>query len=286
MSELMRTHRALCTPFVSEDLFRRAFGAGRANIGTVARYLSTPVPDRPMLSFYFDTAFYLDANPDVAEAGIDPLLHFIETGILEERAPHPLVDIKYILSQDSGLLGSPPQIELLVDLLEYDLAIPSPYFDPATYRASLGDTAPANALLRHFLTEGLWARHAPNPWLDLFWYAEQNPDIAQDPFSALRHFVQSGDAEGRAASPEFDGRQYLLRNPDVAQAGMLPLRHFMTQGRAEGREAPPVAVAVPQQARRACDALHGRGGRRGRRARAARDGAGASRAGRAARFED
>ena len=136
MSELMRTHRALCTPFVSEDLFRRAFGAGRANIGTVARYLSTPVPDRPMLSFYFDTAFYLDANPDVAEAGIDPLLHFIETGILEERAPHPLVDIKYILSQDSGLLGSPPQIELLVDLLEYDLAIPSPYFDPATGRAS------------------------------------------------------------------------------------------------------------------------------------------------------
>ena len=255
MSELMRTHRALCTPFVSEELFRRAFGAGRANIGTVARYLSTPVPDRPMLSFYFDAAFYLEANPDVAEAGIDPLLHFIETGVLEERAPHPLVDLKYILSQDSGLLGSPPQIELLVDLLEYDLAIPSPYFDPATYRASLGDAAPANALLRHFLTEGLWARHAPNPWLDLFWYADHNPDIAadgaRDPYTALRHFVQSGDAEGRAASPEFDGRQYLLRNPDVAQAGMLPLRHFMTQGRAEGRDAPPVAIAVAQQPRTA-----------------------------------
>jgi len=246
MSDLMRTHRALCTPFINEDLFRRAFGAGRANIGTIARYLATPIADRPVLSFYFDAAYYCDTNPDVADAEIDPLLHFIETGLAEERSPHPLVDLKYILSQDSGLLGTPPQVELLVDLLEYDLAIPSPYFDPAYYRAGLGLAAPGNALLRHFINEGLWTRHQPNPWLDLFWYAEHNADLPNDPYTALRHFVQVGDAEGRAASPEFDGRQYLLRNPDVAQAGMPPLRHFITQGRAEGREATKLAVAAPQ----------------------------------------
>ena len=244
MSDLMRTHRALCSPFVSEDLFRRAFGAGRANIGTVARYLATPIADRPILSYYFEPAYYRDTYPDVADADIDPLLHFIDTGVMEERSPHPLVDLKYILSQDSGLLGNPPQIALLVDLLEYDLAIPSPYFDPAYYRASLGAEAPANALLRHFTTVGMWSRHQPNPWLDLFWYVEQNPDLPNDPYSALRHFVQAGDAEGRAASPAFDGRQYLLRNPDVAQAGMLPLRHFITQGHAEGRDAVPVMIAA------------------------------------------
>ena len=107
MSDLMRTHRALCTPFVSEDLFRRAFGAGRANIGTIARYLATPIPDRPVLSFYFDANYYRDLNPDVVDAGLDPLIHFIDPGVSEERSPHPLVDIKYILSQDSGLLGAP-----------------------------------------------------------------------------------------------------------------------------------------------------------------------------------
>ena len=244
MSDLMRTHRALCSPFVSEDLFRRAFGAGRANIGTVARYLATPIADRPILSYYFEPAYYRDTYPDVADADIDPLLHFIDTGVMEERSPHPLVDLKYILSQDSGLLGNPPQIALLVDLLEYDLAIPSPYFDPAYYRASLGAEAPANALLRHFTTVGMWSRHQPNSWLDLSWYVEQNPDVPNDPYSALRHFVQAGDAEGRAASPAFDGRQYLLRNPDVAQAGMLPLRHFITQGHAEGRDAVPVMIAA------------------------------------------
>jgi len=246
MSDLMRTHRALCSPFVSEELFRHAFGAGRANIGTVARYLATPVAERPVLSFYFDPGFYRETNPDVAAAEVDPLLHFIESGLPEMRAPHPLVDIKYILTQDSGLLGDPPGIELLVDLLEYDLAIPSPYFDPAHYRNELGTSAPGNALLRHFLTIGMWGRHRPNPWLDLYWYAEFHGDVGKDPYSALRHFVQTGDAEGRAASPGFDGRQYLLRNPDVAEAGASPLRHFITQGRAEGREAtPPVTVAAP-----------------------------------------
>lgn len=248
MSDLMRTHRALCTPFVSEELFRRAFGAGRANIGTIARYLATPIPERPVLSFYFDANYYRDLNPDVVDAGLDPLLHFIDPGVSEERSPHPLVDIKYILSQDSGLLGAPPQIELLVDLLEYDLAIPSPYFDPAAYRAVLGDAAPANALLRHFITTGLWDRHRPNPWFDPAWYAAQYDDVPSDPYGALRHFVQIGDAEGRAASPEFDGRAYLLRNPDVAAAGMLPLRHFMTQGRAEGREPPAFTLIVASPA--------------------------------------
>ncbi|MCC6720318.1 MAG: glycoside hydrolase family 99-like domain-containing protein [Acetobacteraceae bacterium] len=246
MSDLMRTHRALCSSFVNEELFRRAFGAGRANIGTVARYLATPVVERPMLSFYFDAAFYRDTYPDLGDTAIDPLLHFIETGVLEERSPHPLVDVKYILSQDSGLLGNPPQIELLVDLLEYDLAIPSPYFDPAYYRAALGEAAPGNALLRHFLAEGLWARVQPNPWLDLFWYAGEHPELGQNPYDALRHFVQQGDAEGAAPSPAFDGRQYLLRNPDVAEAGMPPLRHFITQGREEGRAATPRLAAAPQ----------------------------------------
>jgi GT2 family glycosyltransferase len=245
MSDLMRTHRALCSPFVSEELFRHAFGAGRANIGTVARYLATPVTERPVLSFYFDPGYYLQTNPDVAAAELDPLLHFIDSGVAEERSPHPLVDVKYILSQDAGLLGTPPQIEMLVDLLEYDLAVPSPYFDPAFYRTQLGEQAPGNALLRHFMTQGMWGRHRPNPWLDLYWYAEYYDDVGRDPYAALRHFVQAGDAEGRAASPGFDGRTYLVRNPDVAEAGVPALRHFITQGRAEGREPTPLPTMAP-----------------------------------------
>jgi len=36
----------------------------------------------------FDTRAYLAANPDVAAAGFDPLSHFLQFGIYEGRDPH------------------------------------------------------------------------------------------------------------------------------------------------------------------------------------------------------
>ncbi len=48
--DLQRAHRALCSAFVDADLFRKAVGGTRADIGTVARYLQIPTPRRPALS--------------------------------------------------------------------------------------------------------------------------------------------------------------------------------------------------------------------------------------------
>lgn len=39
-------------------------------------------------SAYFDAEWYLARNPDVAEAGVDPALHFIQYGFQEGRAPN------------------------------------------------------------------------------------------------------------------------------------------------------------------------------------------------------
>ena len=235
-NDLQRTHRSLCSGFVSEDLFRRALGGGRADISCVAAYLRLPVPQRPVLSWYFDAAFYLAANPDIAKAGIDPLLHFIDTGIAELRSPHPLIDLRHIVSEDAPILGATPNIEALVDLLEYDLASPSPYFDPQHYRDQLAGAAPGNALLRHFLQHGLRAGHTPNPYFDPAWYAEQNPDVPDEPYIALRHFVTQGDIEGRAAGPGFDGARYRARYTDVSDSGIAPLRHYIMHGRHESRQ--------------------------------------------------
>jgi hypothetical protein len=235
-NDLQQTHRSLCSSFVSEDLFRRALGGGRADISCVAAYLRLPVPQRPGLSWYFDPAFYLAANPDVAKAGIDPLLHFIDTGIAELRAPHPLIDLRYIVFEDALVLGVTPQVEALVDLLEYDLASSSPYFDPQHYLQQLAGEAPGNALLRHFLQHGLQAGHTPNPFFDSVWYAEHNPDAPSDPYFALRHFITQGDIEGRAAGPGFDGARYRARYTDVKDSGIPPLRHYLMHGRRENRQ--------------------------------------------------
>jgi GT2 family glycosyltransferase len=244
MDELKRAHRSLCSGFVSEDLFRRVLGGGRADISLVAAYLQIPVPQRPPLSWYLDPAYYLAANPDIAEAGLDPLLHFVDTGIAELRSPHPLIDLHYITAEDAFVLGATPQIDALVDLLEYDLASPSPYFDPAHYMEQLAGAAPGNALLRHFLQHGLRAGHKPNAFLDPAWYAERYPDVPGDPYTALRHFIIRGDFEGRAAGAGFDGTLYRARYTDVGDSAIPPLRHYLMHGRREGRQAAAERKAV------------------------------------------
>jgi GT2 family glycosyltransferase len=250
VNELMRVHRALCSPFVDEELYRQTLGGGRADLGTIARYLRTPMLARPPLSIYFDRAFYVVTNGDVDFASLDPLVHFIETGLAELRSPHPLIDLHFIAMSDPYVLGAAPRIEAFIELLDYDLFAPSPYFDPPEYRRRLGPAAPGEAMLRHYLTVGLLRGLGPTPYFDPAWYADRNPDVPQDPYGALRHFIISGDIEGRAAGPRFDGRLYRARYPDVADAGMPPLRHYLLHGREEGRQAPTetqLAPAAPAQ---------------------------------------
>ncbi|MBN9509374.1 MAG: glycoside hydrolase family 99-like domain-containing protein [Alphaproteobacteria bacterium] len=241
--ELRRVHRLLCARFVDEAAFQAALGAGRGDISTVARYLALPVLKRPVLSIYFDRDFYFASNPDVFERMDDPLLHFLTEGFAALRSPHPLIDLDYIVREDPATLGQPPDLGALLDLLEYDLAAPSPYFDPGWYAESLAHTGPPRGQLRHFLTAGLAAGRRPNRWLDPEWYAAQHDDVPKDRYGALRHFLLVGDAQGRAAGPTFDGKLYRRRYVDVADAGVPPLRHYLTNGRREGRQLPVERLA-------------------------------------------
>jgi glycosyltransferase involved in cell wall biosynthesis len=47
---------------------------------------------------YFDAAYYLRTNPDVAERCVDPFLHFLVFGTEERRRPSALFDIGYYLA--------------------------------------------------------------------------------------------------------------------------------------------------------------------------------------------
>ena len=51
----------------------------------------------------FDTAFYLERNPDIANSRINPLFHYQTWGGRERRDPSPLFDTEYYLeSQNLG----------------------------------------------------------------------------------------------------------------------------------------------------------------------------------------
>ena len=277
MDDLRRAHRSLCSGFVSDELFRHWLGGGRADISRVVGYLRLPVRQRPALSWYFDPVFYLATNPDIAGADIDPLLHFIDTGIAELRSPHPLVDLRYILAEDALALGATPQVEALADLLEYDLVSPSPYFDPPHYLAQLAGRAPGNALLRHFLQHGLRAGRTPTACLDPGWYAARYPDVPDEPYAALRHFIMLGDIEGagrragfrRQAVPDALYRRGRFRHPAAA-----PLSHARTargppgppaERRAAATAGPVVSVEVGCAVRSIADELRARVRRHARR---------------------
>ena len=237
----MRAHRLLCSPFVSEDLFREAFGASRADINAIGAYLRMPVSRRPALSVFFDRPFYASVFADLIGSDGDPLLHFLESGLAAMCSPHPMIDLRYIVGRDGLILGERPTVEALLEMLTYDLADPSPYFDLAHYTGQLPIAAavepPESGSLHHFITAGASQGLTPNAWLDPGWYARAYPDVPPDPYQATRHFIFFGDNAGRNPGAGFDSALYRRRYTDVVDSNIAPLLHFLAFGRHEGRQA-------------------------------------------------
>lgn len=67
-------------------------------------------------SALFDKAWYLSYNPDVARAKIDPSLHFLRYGGMEERDPGPNFSSAYYLSTypDVKAAGVNPLVHFFV----------------------------------------------------------------------------------------------------------------------------------------------------------------------------
>ena len=77
-------------PALDEAFYRKQFGANE-DIGNdaVYHYLTEGVRLKRDPCPWFSTAFYLETNPDVAEAGVNPLAHFLNQGRKEGRLPSP-----------------------------------------------------------------------------------------------------------------------------------------------------------------------------------------------------
>jgi GT2 family glycosyltransferase len=230
--------RAFSSPLVDRRLLLASCGGTVRDTHAIDRYLSLPVDRRPDLSVYFDREWYYFDNPDVAEAGSDPLYHFLTYGLKELRSPHPLIDLRYIDASDPAHFGGSPTDFTLLDILDLGLADPSPYFSISHYQSQrqAGETI-EEAPLRHFLTVGLKRGCQPHPLLDVFWYAGRYPDAPRDPYEALRHFAMIGDREGRSSNECFNGARYFKRYPDIAAAKVPALKHFLINGKSESRQA-------------------------------------------------
>jgi FMN phosphatase YigB (HAD superfamily) len=217
----------------------------------------------------FDGPWYLDNHPDIAAAGLNPLLHYLDSGRAEGRAICPVAGSEavaritaselfdaewYRATQAPNVVLDQVAWHYLQEGATQGLS-PGPLFDGPWYLQSNPDVAAAglNPLL-HYVTSGRFehrpicsvvdpkavAQIAASDLFDAEWYqATQAPGLSLD--RAAQHYLQQGSAGGLSPSPLFDGPWYLKTNTDVAEARQNPLLHYLNDGRAEGRSICPFA---------------------------------------------
>jgi len=145
----------------------------------------------------FNKEYYLQENPDVAEVGADPLGHYINHGMKEERQPSPLFSPSFYQEQVPGL----PEPSVL-----------------------------------HFLAKGGSEGLNPIPLgFDSRWYLDKHPEVAKAGVNPLIHYLRKGWASGYDPSPIFSVAWYRKQNPDVLHSGIDPLSHYIWQGFQEGK---------------------------------------------------
>lgn len=209
------------------------------------------------LQEHFDTDFYLETYPDIREAGLDPLEHYLRTGWKENRNPSPDFSTRSyldenpdvaatgdnpflyhvwtqtdvaILPEDEDLAGA---VKPEIDLAEADTPaepIDPPAQDIAVEAAVEKPRPDANA--EDALFEEM---DRLREMFDAAFYLSKNPGVAAAGFDPLEHFVRFGWKEGRDPHPDFSVSHYLGAYPDVAATGRNPFLHYVAHGRREGR---------------------------------------------------
>jgi hypothetical protein len=146
------------------NVHTRAFTAGEIRGQLVAAGVAgDAIRPGPGFSTGFDDAYYLQANPDVAAARVQPLRHFLFFGAVEGR------DINAL-------------------------------FDAAGYREHYPDVAAAGVdPALHFTRFGWREGRDPSPWFDTTAYLAAYPDVAAAGVDPLRHYLAFGVHEGRLA---------------------------------------------------------------------------------------
>jgi len=74
-------------PFFDPNYYRSQLKGRLKNSNTLLHYLYVGRYLKLALSPWFDAAYYLRENKDVARSGIDPLLHYLKWGGKEGRSP-------------------------------------------------------------------------------------------------------------------------------------------------------------------------------------------------------
>ncbi|RBP04637.1 hypothetical protein DFR50_13821 [Roseiarcus fermentans] len=97
----VRSPDALRREFLDALVARRSAGATEA-----AASPGRPLPEEEEFARGFDVEFYLESNPDVCEAGINPIVHYLDNGWIEGRDPAPWFGTRYYLKANADVAAA------------------------------------------------------------------------------------------------------------------------------------------------------------------------------------
>lgn len=198
------------------------------------------------LQTHFDAEFYLETYPDIKEAGLDPLEHYLRAGWKENRDPSPEFSTKSYLdaNPDVAETGDNPflyhvwtQTEAEILPEDLDLAVAAlPETDLSAVGAEEGGVLETP-------TEPVGPDIAAPA-------DEEGPETPISPSETVPESVvetppSDNDEEDPLLEeiarlrPAFDADFYLLKNPEVTEAWPDPLEHFVRYGWKEGRDPSP-----------------------------------------------
>jgi FkbM family methyltransferase len=170
------------------------------------RFISRILQSRHDERRFFDTKYYLNANPDVAKAGVDPYAHFAAHGWREGRNPSASFHTLYYKDRNlGGRLSTNPLTHYLQHRADADLRIApaaeqelvevqrhviAREFDRGFYAARY--ETPVESALDHYLTVGWRKGFDPNRSFSTADYLRAHPHIAATNVSPFYHFVSTG----------------------------------------------------------------------------------------------
>jgi hypothetical protein len=187
----------------------------------------------------FDAPFYLARHADVAEDGVDPLLHFCRFGWRENRDPNAWFDCAFYLETYADVRSSG-----LNPLLHYirhgerEGRPPHRLFEPGWYRTAYA-LDPAQSPLRHFLDHRTEFRSAPSPALQSLLFDPALARLAACRVDAFRHYLDQFGGSDAPPAPDhaivrdsdlLDLNYYLINGADVHRADLDPVAHFCAYG--------------------------------------------------------
>jgi len=158
------------------------------------------------IAVVFDPDYYLRTYPDIAAAGVDPLVHYLDHGRSEGRRPTVLFDPEWYVEQNPDVRGDP---------------------------------------LEHFLDVGGQQGRDPSRYgFQARWYLDRYPEVVSAGVNPLVHYLAEGAAAGLDPSPHFSTSWYLEQNPEVARRGVNPLVHYLRTGARMGKRPNPRGTSI------------------------------------------